>query len=382
MQANPTVTSPVRKPESSPLVRVALLAYTFLIVYASWFPFTGWRTLGVSPLAYLSEALPRYWTFFDVSINIVGYIPFGILLVLVCYPWLSRFWAATLSLLVGSLVSGSMEAVQTYLPTRVASNLDFITNCAGLFIGIILGCILTPWLLERDLLEKIRVRWFVPNISNGLIIVALWPLAQIYPQAYMLGLGQIVPTLSNWLNNYLGIPIDLGAVIRQGAELTIEQYWLSETIITCCGLIGAVLIFLCLLQPKAPRARLVTLLIVINLSVKSLALALLFKPENAYSWLTPGAQAGLLVGCLMLYGLAFTPPRAQRHFAIFMLGISLAVVNFVPSNPYFTDTLSTWVQGKFLNFNGAAQFLCLFWPWIAIWFLLHYSPAKSNATRH
>ena len=152
--------------------------------------------------------------------------------------------------------------------------------------------------------------------------------------------------------------------------------------ITCCGLIGAVLIFLCLLQPRAPKARLVTLLIVINLSLKSLALALLFKPENAYSWMTPGAQAGLILGCLMLYGLAFTPARAQRQLAIFMLTTSLLVINFVPGNPYFTDTMSGWVRGKFLNFDGAAQFLSELWPWIAIWFLLHYRPAKKKAVNN
>lgn len=332
--------------------------------------------MGVSPLAFLSQPMPRYWTFFDVSINVIGYIPFGILLVLACYPWLSRGWATLLCIVTGSLVSGTMEAIQTFLPSRVASNLDLLTNCIGLFIGIVLGCLLTPWLLQKDLLRQVRRRWFVPGMSNGLIIVALWPFAQIYPQGYLFGLGQLVPVLSNWLNNYLEIPIDLGEFIRHGAQLTIEQYWLSETIITCCGLIGAVLILLCLLQPKAPKARLVIVLIFISLSIKSLALALFFKPEHAYSWFSPGAQAGLIVGCLMLYGLAFTPARVQRHLAMFMLTISILVINFVPGNPYFTDTLSTWVQGKFLNFDGAVQFLSILWPWLAIWFLLNYQPGK------
>lgn len=369
--------APVEHP-SSPLVRVALLAYTFLILYASLFPFTGWHRTGVAPLAYLSEPFPHYWTVFDVSIDIVGYIPLGTLLVLACYPWLSRWWAAALSMLLGALLTGSMEAIQTFLPSRVASILDFVTNCLGVLAGVILGCVLTPWLLEKDLLKRIRSRWVVSNVSNGLIIVALWPLAQIFPQGYMLGLGQIVPTLSNWMNVYLDIPIDLGVIIRQGTELSIEQYWLSETIITCCGLAGAVLLLLCLLQPRAPKAQLVSLLILINLGVKTLALALLFKPENAYSWMTPGSQAGLIVGCLMLYGLAYTPARVQRHLAILMLTISLLVINFVPGNPYFTDTMSGWVQGKFLNFNGAAQFLSELWPWMAVWFLLHYKPLRST----
>jgi len=372
--------APVEHP-SSPLVRMALLAYTFLILYASLYPFTGWRRTGAAPLTYLTERFPHYWTVFDVSIDVVGYIPFGILLVLACYPWLSRIWAALVSMLLGILMTGSMEAIQTFLPSRVASILDFASNCLGALIGVVLGCILTPLLLEKDLLKRIRMRWFGTDVSNGLILIALWPFAQIYPQGYLFGLGDILPTISGWLNDYLDMPIDLGDFLRRGAELSIDQYWLSETIITCCGLIGAVLVFLCLLQSSAPKGRLVTLLIFMTLSLKSLTQALLFKPENAWTWITPGAQAGLIVGCLMLYGLAYTPLRVQRHLAMLMLTISLLVVNVVPANPYFTETMSGWVQGKFLNFNGAAQFLSALWPWMALWFLLHYQPARSERRR-
>ncbi len=372
MQTEPHVEHP-----SSPLVRMALLAYTFLILYASLYPFSGWRRTGAAPLTYLTERFPHYWTVFDVSIDIVGYIPFGMLLVLACYPWLSRIWASVLSMLAGGLMTGSMEAIQTYLPTRVASILDFATNCLGVLIGIALGCILTPLLLERDLLKRIRLRWFITDASKGLILIALWPFAQIYPQGYLFGLGHVVPTLSGWISVVLDVPVDLGEILRQGAELSIEQYWLSETIITCCGLIGAVLIFLCLLQRNAPKARLVTLLILVTLSLKSLTQALLFKPENAWTWITPGVEAGLIVGCLMLYGLAFTPARVQRNLSMFMLIISLMVINFVPGNPYFTDTISGWVQGKFLNFNGAAQFLSELWPWMALWFLAHHKADRA-----
>ncbi len=376
MQATPPLEHP-----SSPLVRVALLAYTFLIIYASLYPFSDWHAFGVSPFAYLNEPFPHYWTVFDVSIDIVGYIPFGILLVLACYPFLSRVWSAVLCFILGTSVSAAMEAIQTFLPSRVASKLDLVTNSLGVLVGVILGCILTPWLLEKDLLKKIRQRWFVADMSRGLVIVALWPFAQIYPQGYLFGLGQLVPLMSRWMNDYLGIPIDLGEFIRQGMQLSVEQYWLSETIITCCGLIGAVLVFLCLLQHNAPKVRLVTLLIVFNLSIKTLALALLFKPENAYTWMTPGAEAGLIVGTLMLYGLALTSAKIQRHLALLMLTVSLFVINFVPGNPYFADTMSTWVQGKFLNFDGAAQFLSILWPWLAIGFLLHYQvnqPLKTD----
>jgi hypothetical protein len=87
-------------------------------------------------------------------------------------------------------------------------------------------------------------------------------------------------------------------------------------------------------------------------------------------WITPGAQAGFLIGLIMLAGLAFAPQVAQRRLAVVTLLLSLIVVNTIPVNPYFSSTLQGWVQGKFLNFNGAAQFLSLAWPYAALWFLL------------
>jgi hypothetical protein len=77
----------------------------------------------------------------------------------------------------------------------------------------------------------------------------------------------------------------------------------------------------------------------------------------------------------MLTGLVFAPQRAQRMVAALMLLIGLIAVNAAPSNPYFIATLQTWVQGKFLNFNGAAQFLSLLWPFAALWLVA--APARS-----
>jgi hypothetical protein len=108
-----------------------------------------------------------------------------------------------------------------------------------------------------------------------------------------------------------------------------------------------------------------------SLLVKSLACALLFAPENALVWLTPGAQGGCLIALIMLSGLTYARPMAQRRLAVLMIFLSVVIVNISPANPYFTATLQAWVQGKFLNFNGAAQFLSLLWPFLALWFLTH-----------
>ncbi|MGK5027155.1 VanZ family protein [Janthinobacterium sp. RB2R34] len=354
----------------SPVSRAALLAYVFLIVYASWFPFTGWHSNGLSPLTFLENTkMPRYWTGFDVGVNIVGYIPLGILLVYSLFPRVTCFLAVMIAALCGMFISGTMEAVQTYLPSRVSSNLDFYTNSAGCFIGAVIGALSARWLLDRSRLLRLRQRWFAQHASQGLVLVALWPLAQIYPQGYLFGLGQLLPILSDWASILMGTEIDLASYLRPDAVLTVEQYWLSETIITACGMTGAALALLCLLRRTAPRAMLVMALVGTALVMRAMASALLFSPQNAFVWITPGAQGGFLIAIIMLGGLAFAPHVAQRRIAVATLLLSLVIVNTTPINPYFMSTLQGWVQGKFLNFNGAAQFLALLWPFIALWFL-------------
>src|SRR5690349_11119164 len=87
--------------KGSPIARAALLAYLLLIVYASWFPFTGWRSTGLSPFAFLTMVPPRYWTVFDVGVNIVGYIPLGMLIVPSLNPRLRGLWAVFATALLG-----------------------------------------------------------------------------------------------------------------------------------------------------------------------------------------------------------------------------------------------------------------------------------------
>ena len=52
--------------------------YAALIVYASLYPFAGWRVPGVGPLDFLI-VWPRGWTPFDLVSNLFGYLPLGFL---------------------------------------------------------------------------------------------------------------------------------------------------------------------------------------------------------------------------------------------------------------------------------------------------------------
>ena len=369
---------------SSPFARVSLVAYAFLIFYASWFPFTGWQTNSWATLPDVIQQWPRYWSGFDAAVNVVGYVPFGILVVFSLYPLVNRWWAALLATLAGTLISATAEIVQILLPSRVTSLLDFLTNASGAMIGAILGALLTPLILEKGRLQLLRKQWAHKESSREILVLGLWAMAQIYPQAYLFGLGQILPVISQILSDMLSMDVDISAILLQGFEPSAEEYLLSETIITACSCSGALLICLSLMNRHAPKTILTGLLLLAALTIKSLASALLFKPEYAFAWLTPGARGGLLIGIIMLYGFSFAPSQVQRRLALLLLSISLIVINLISDNPYFAATMQTWVQGKFLNFNGAAQFLSLFWPYLAIWALLrkqrpaHHLPGRPD----
>ena len=369
-QAGPAQTASARS-KSSSSARIALGFYALLIVYASCYPFGGWRDTGLLPWAWLTEPMPRYWTAFDLVVNVIGYVPLGALLVLSLHPALRGMRAMLTAALIGILLAVVLESLQSYLPSRVPSNLDLITNATGTILGVLVGELLREPLLEKSWLRSLREHWFSDQASRGLIIVGLWPLAQIYPQPYLFGHGQLLPTLSAWVSEWTDQPIDLVQFVWRDIGVSVDQYLLAEVIITALGMTAAVLTLLCQTRRHAPRVLLAAALMLAAVAVKALAHAVLFAPDDAFSWLTPSAASGLLVGAVMLGGLSFAPPVAQRRAAVFALATCLLLLNMLPSNPYFLSTLQEWVQGKFLNFNGAAQFLSLAWPAFALWFLLH-----------
>ncbi len=366
-----TETIIVRK--ASPFARTSLVAYLFLIFYASWYPFSGWQFNNPVALQAVLQQWPRYWTAFDAGVNVLGYIPFGVLVVFAIYPWCRGVWAVLLSTFCGLFLSSAMETVQYFLPSRVTSLLDIITNSGGTMLGAIIGVLLVPGVLEKGRLRLLRKQWLHHESSREILLLALWPLAQIFPQAYLFGLGQILPTLSIWVDQFFDVDIDLGTVLRVGVELNADEYLLSETIITACGCTGAILLCLSILNRHAPKFWLSATLFSAAILTKALASALVFKPEFAFVWLTPGAKGGLLISAMMLYGLSFSPSHVQRRLAFLMLALGLALNNLIPVNPYFLMTMQSWVQGQLLNFYGAAQFLAVIWPFVGLVYILNHS---------
>src|SRR5262245_28267936 len=127
------------EPRPSRFARYSLAVYGFLVVYGSLYPFSGWRDRGLSPLEFLTAPLPRFITGFDLAANVVAYFPLGFLAVLALAPRVRGHAALACTVALTAVLSLVLEALQTYLPDRIPSNLDLATNVLGGFLGAVGG---------------------------------------------------------------------------------------------------------------------------------------------------------------------------------------------------------------------------------------------------
>ncbi len=112
--------------------RALLLAvYVLLMVYATLYPLAGWRDPGVPLLGFVSAPWPRYVTGFRSDGKFLGYLPYGLLCVLVVHPRLRGAAAVAIAVITGSVLSLSLETAQNFLPARIPSNLDVVANVVG-----------------------------------------------------------------------------------------------------------------------------------------------------------------------------------------------------------------------------------------------------------
>ena len=353
-----------RGANASPLPRYLLAAYVVLIVYASLYPWTGWQGHGASPLAYLAAPWPRWMTSFDLAANVLAYLPLGALGVWSgAARWGAR-GAAGLSVLAGALLSAALEAAQTYLPVRVASNVDLLSNACGASLGALLGASLLPRLHDTQLVHRLRAMQRSDGDPElGLTLLALWLFAQLNPASLLFGTGDLRDLLG-------GVS---GAAY--GAELFIHV----EALTAAGNLLAVSLLASAMVADTAPVRRLLLALLVAALCVKALAFAILVRPENALAWLTPGAQSGLLVGVALTLGAVALPRLVRLGLAAMLLMGTTVLVNLAPPNPYTAATLKVWAQGHFLNFNGLTQFVSSAWPFAALAYLMRLAARRERA---
>ncbi|HZO01785.1 MAG TPA: VanZ family protein [Burkholderiales bacterium] len=326
-----------------------------LVVYASLYPFEGWRAVGLSPFAYLTAPWPRYVTAFDVAVNLAGYLPYGLLAVAALRPRVRGIAAFALAAASAALLSFALEAAQSYLPARFASNLDLICNLAGAALGAALGLGLAPLFAEGPL-QRQRARAFLhgAEIDFGLMLIALWLFMQLNPAALLFGAGDLRDYLAPW----------------EGRARRPEFFVLIEAFTTGANLLAVGLLLSLLVAPGWPVRQIFGWLLIAALAVKTAAFAILMRAENFAAFLTYGGQIGLAIGIGGTLAAVALPRTARLAVAAVLLMAATVLVNLTPPNPYLADTLKVWQQGHFLNFNGLTRLVSALWPFAALGYLM------------
>ena len=344
------------------------LIYIGLIFYASLYPFSEWRYQGIVPWAFLSSPLPKYWTGFDVAINVLGYMPLGFLLALSALRTGRGRYALVLATLAAGVLSLTMESLQSYLPARVPSNVDLALNTLGACLGALLA-----WAMEKggiiDRWSRFRALWFVTDARGGLVLLALWPLALLFPAAVPFGLGQVLERLEAALADALQDTPFLDWLPVRDIELQPLVPGI-ELLCVALGVLIPCLLGFCIIRSVARRALFLVMVFAVGIVVTALSAALSYGPQHAWTWFSLPVEAGLVTASVLAILLLWVPRRASAGLVLLALGISLSLLNQAPASPYFAQTLATWEQGRFIRFHGLAQWLGWVWPYAALVYVL------------
>lgn len=363
---------------TSPLARTACMVYALLLAYSGLAPWSGWRDLGLNPFAYLTAPIPAHVTNFDLAFNVLAYMPFGALLVLALHPAARAMKAVLIAGFIGFVLAASIEAAQSFLPSRISSNLDLLTNSGGALIGAVIAAPLASSVIDRGRLAEWRLRWFERDASVLLLVVALWPAAQIYPESMLFGNGDIRDAMGQFFSEFGNALATIDAAVFGAANaFGVAEFVLAEAFVVAAAILAVGLAFASTMRPHAPRVKLLLALLAAAWLAKVLAHAVEFGPERALAWLTPGAYGGIALGVLSLLTASAGPRVWSARLALLATLALIIAVNLVPENPFYIDAIRTWRQGALLNFNLLARWLSLLWPYALAIVLLF-----AGAQRH
>ncbi|NIO42185.1 MAG: hypothetical protein GTO41_19745 [Burkholderiales bacterium] len=339
----------------SRLVGYLTVTYLALVVYTSLHPFSEWRAPAQEVRVFLTAPWPAYFTWSDLIINVLAYVPLGALFTLVFMSFLRGAAAATLATVLAILMSLMIEVVQVFLPGRIPSNADLLCNAIGAFIGATLAFAVGGRGILSGKLYRLRQRHFHPGRTVDLcfLLLALWLVTQFNADIRLFGNGdvrQLLPALP-------------------AVGYSPRAYVLLDGAITGLSLSGVALLVTIVSRSRSSAVLSVIALLICALVLKTLAANMLFSSGNSALWVTPGAVGGLLLGVVVWLLLIGAPLSAQIACATTFIALALALVNAAPQNPYLEAALHVSRVGHYKSLIDLTRVVSGVWSFAAIAFL-------------
>jgi len=353
------------------LSATAAALFAALVLYASLYPFAGWRwPPGLGAAELLTLPWPPVRIPFDVGANLLGYLPLGLLVTLAAIRPGGRVRALALGVLVPAALSYGAEVTQHFLPGRHPSLLDLALNAAGGALGALLALPLHALDWPARIVNALR--GWVELDAPAAALLALWPMALLFPVPVPLGLGQVWPSLRPVLADWLeGVPWAMPwaqalAVVPSPPPLPPLMAMLT----TLLGLLGPCLVAFVLVQPGWRRVVVALGALGVTVSVQSLSAALNYGPQHGLAWLAPATVSAGAAAIVVALLLAWLPGRLVAGLGLIAVTAGVVLVAQAPTDPYFDESLQAWEQGRFIRFHGLAQWVGWLWPYAAMAWLL------------
>lgn len=335
-----------------------------VIVIVSLYPFSGWHYNGAPLFAYLFYPLPHYQTVFDNTINVLAYVPLGLCLVLLL-PHKRSGWL--LAIAGGLLVSGTMEFIQQFLPSRIASNLDILSNGTGTLIGAVLGLIAGHERWRRQV-HSWRHAKLAPGPAGewGFVWLVLWFITQLDPVQPFLGVVVIPQGLPQPFESPLANPALFLALLEGGGMML--------------HLVGVSLFVSLLVRHSGQIPATVIAALLLALLAKMTMAGMLLQPEQFFAWVNTNIAIGGMIGLLCLL-LLWRLRRRLRAAAGLLALLAAQVVSWLwPLTPQFSATLPLfrWQYGHLQHLSGLTHIIGDIWPigamlWLA-WMMVRPMP--------
>jgi VanZ family protein len=344
---------------SSSFARHLAAVYIALLICACLYPMSGWRGMGLPLFDYLIAPWPKYFEPGEIIINLIGYMPLGLVVV----SALPRKWAwkrkVVVTVLLGTMLSFCMETIQNFLPTRVASNVDLAANSLGALLGALLGArwgkaIFSP---GRGL-ARLRERYIAdPGLVGdaAMVLIILWVFVQLTPDQLLFAGGE----LRRLLDIAPPLPFEPARLIA------------FETAQTASMMLAVGLFARCTLRTSGAVP--IVVLLLLGMGARLIGSACFFVPSSPLAWLTPGVRYGFFVGVALLFIALRLPRVAQHALAGASLLMASVLINMMPESPYFLRSVTGGPgiiqRANYPNFYALCRLIAAIWPFVALTYL-------------
>ncbi len=341
--------------DSRPHLRGYLTAgYVLFIIYVSLTPF-NWQDQGLSFYDVLSAPLAQTFTGFDFVLNLTSYLLLGLLTGTLLHHRMPDHRMLFGSTLCGLLLSAGLEYLQMYLPGRVSSNTDLLSNMLGALSGSVITALIyrNAWNAKFHELHNHLFK-HGSLYDFGLALLALWLFAQTNPSLPMLG-SVFIREVARW-------PFDI-------VPATPFSWLESAEVASNLVLLGILLSTLLRIRKHTPGV-LVLLLGIVTL-IKFVAAILLLKSWALLIWLDSEALSGIIAGIILLLFLLHLSQKG-----ILIAGAATALAYLALVQDLLTDSriatvrrLFHWHYIHLLNYNGFSQIAIQLFPLLMLLYL-------------